>query len=209
MGNFAYYQPFSSKTTQLAWIRVEADGKLVALVPTVRLVKRPATDMLRHGWRRWLGPTLGPLAKKTTLLIDTAFLAYDDQSPFYAPEAMELDRDRLKREVVAFAKKLKRVDTLWITEPEPECRWAATEGFQQFYTLPMAHIDIGESTSFQQYVASLSKKRRRNLKGERETFESANGQIDIHEGPLAEPLLGELLACLEQSAAHSQFAVPV
>ena len=52
--NFAYYLNYSSRKTQLAWIRVKADGKPIALVPAVRLLKRPATDMLRHGWRRWL-----------------------------------------------------------------------------------------------------------------------------------------------------------
>lgn len=205
---FSYYQPFSTQRTHLAWIRVQYEGQLLALVPTVRLVKRPVTDMLRHGWRRWLGPTLGPLAKKTTLLIDTAFMVFADQSPFVLAEGIEIDPNRLKREVVEFAKGLKGVDMLWITEPEEDCQWAAGEGFHQFYTLPMAHIEIGESTSFQEYAATVSRNRRRNFKIERKTFEEAGGQIDMQEAPLQEPLLGEVLKCLEGSAAHSQFVVP-
>ncbi|WP_218932295.1 peptidogalycan biosysnthesis protein [Adhaeretor mobilis] len=212
LDNFAFCEQFSSAKTQLAWIRVAQGGQTVALVPSVRLVKRPATDMLRHGLRRWLGPTLGPLAKKTTLLIDTAFLAYDDSSPFYIREGGLLEPEEIKRQVVKFARQIQGIDTLWITEPESQSTWAADEGFQQFYTLPMAQIELGNSASFAEHVASLSKKRRRNLKHEREVFAEAGGEIETHQATLSSPadrtLLDELLACLDASASHSQFAVP-
>ena len=79
--NFDFYAKYSSAQTELYWAVVEDDGELIAAAPVVRLARRPATEMLRSEVRRWLG-WLGPFSRKTTLLVDTAFLAYDDRSPF-------------------------------------------------------------------------------------------------------------------------------
>src|SRR3954454_23773933 len=69
--NFAFFIPFSTIDTELFWVAAYQGEQIAAAVPVVRLRKRKATDMLRRELRRWLGPIIGPLARKTTLLVDT------------------------------------------------------------------------------------------------------------------------------------------
>lgn len=210
--NAQHFGPYSTRDTELFWVRVEQDGQFAAAVPVVRLRKRRATDMLRDPVRRWLGPVLGPVAKKTTLLVDTAFLAYDDRSPFR--RVGDVDPLPIKLAVSAFLRAQRGVDTVWISEPADSAGWArqtdhpAAKGYQQFYTLPMVHVATAGHETLAQYVASLSKKRRRNFRHERAQFEQAGGRFETHRGPLSQPLLDELLRCLRASAAHSQFVVP-
>jgi hypothetical protein len=206
--NFAFFVPFSSQDTELFWVTARDGERIAAATPVVRLRKRKATDMLRPELRRWLGPIIGPLARKTTLLVDTAFLAYDDRSPFLTAEGIA--RHEVKRAISAFLKSQKKVDTVWISEPPSEAEWAAGEGYTQFHTLPMVHVNFAGCASLDDYAAALSKKRRRNFRHERETFAAAGATIEIHHGPLGEKreLLEKLLNCLAASAAHSQFTVP-
>ncbi len=164
--------------------------------------------MLRAPLRRWLGPILGPLARKTTLLVDTSFLAYDDRSPFFSlPDA---NRSAVKMAISKFLKAQRRVDSVWIAEPPAEASWAAREGYYQFQTLPMVHVELGGCTSLDDYAASLSKKRRRNFRHERDAFAAAGATIERHEGPLVDraDLVEQMLACLRASAVHSAFTVP-
>src|SRR5687768_8858645 len=109
------YFPYSTPETELFWVKAHDGGRLVGLAPVVKLRKRKATDMLRPPVRKWLGPILGPLARKTTLLVDTAFMAYDARSPFFTAEGV--DRPAVKRAISAFLKSQKKVDTIWISEP--------------------------------------------------------------------------------------------
>lgn len=207
LANFAHFLRFSrAKSTELYFVRVRNEDQVVALVPTVRLSKRKATDMLRPELRRWLGPTLGVVARKTTWLLDTAFLAYDYASPFYCRPAM--DRQRIKLAVADFLKKQKSVDTLWIAEPPAETSWAREAGFDHFYTLPMVHVSLDGITSLDDYLASLSKKRRRNFRCERETFAKGGATIEQKEGPLEDPLLEQLHKLLQQSELNSRLIVP-
>jgi predicted N-acyltransferase len=158
--------------------------------------------------RRWAGPILGPFARKTTLLVDTAFMAYDDRSPFLTVDGV--DRTEVKRAIAGFLKAQRKVDSVWMSEPPEEAAWAAREGFCQFQTLPMVHVELPGGGSLEEYAAALSKKRRRNFRHEREAFAAAGATIETHRGPLEShgALVDELLACLRASAEHSQFTVP-
>ena len=208
LANFSFYASYSSHATELFWVKACAAGALVAAAPVVRLRKRKTTDMLSQSTRRWAGPILGPFARKTSLLVDTSFLAYDDRSPFFAVAGV--DRTAVKRAITAFLKAQRKVDSIWIAEPPEEAAWAASEGFCQFQTLPMVHVELPVGGSLEDYVATLSKKRRRNFRHEREVFTAKGATIETHLGPLESnrPLVDELLACLEASAGHSQFTVP-
>jgi hypothetical protein len=206
--NFSFYKSFSSPQTELFWAKAWDDGQLIAAAPVVRLRKRKTTDMLRPALRRWLGPLIGPLARKTTLLVDTAFLAYDDRSPFLT----RADAEKLaaKRAICQFLKSQRRVDSVWIAEPPHEAGWTASEGFCQFQTLPMVHVELAGCVTLDDYAATLSKKRRRNFRHERDLFAAGGGAIEVHRGPLEAngALVSELLSCLQASARHSQFTVP-
>ncbi|HEX6963733.1 MAG TPA: peptidogalycan biosysnthesis protein [Lacipirellula sp.] len=202
------YFPHSTPETELFWVKAFERGRLVGLAPVVKLRKRKATDMLRPAVRRWLGPVLGPLAKKTTLLLDTAFMAYDARSPFFtAPGA---DRTAVKRAISAFLKKQKKVDTIWISEPPEEAEWAASEKYHQFHTLPMVQVVVEGCTSLDDYLATLNRNRRRNFRRERELFANCGGAIQEYRGVIGDnpELHKQVMACLHSSGAHTQFNVP-
>lgn len=206
--NFSLYIPYSTAGTELFWVKAFDGDAIVGAVAVVRLVKRKATDMLRAPLRRWLGPILGPLARKTTLLVDTAFMGYDDRSPFFT--APGVDRLAVKRAMSAFLKSQKKVDTIWISEPAADAEWAAAEKYHQFHTLPMVHLVTAGCETIDQYLATLSRNRRRNFKRERDTFAKAGATIRTHVGPVGDnqDVLRQVLACLGASAAHTQFNVP-
>ena len=208
----AGYFKFSTRDTELFWAKAYKGESLVAIAPVVRLRKRKATDLLRQPLRKWLGLLFGPLANKTTLLLDTAFMAYDACSPFLT--APGVDRAAVKREISDFLKKQKKVDTIWISEPPDEAAWATernnAQNYSQFHTLPMVQVVLEGCESLEQYLATLSRNSRRNFKREREVFAKAGGVIDVWEGVIGEnpKLHAQVLACLEASAAHSKFTVP-
>ena len=206
--NFSLYIPYSTPGTDLFWAKAYEGDQIVAAAPVVRLVKRKATDMLRKSMRRWLGPILGPLARKTTLLVDSAFMGYDDRSPFKIAEGV--DRLAAKIAISAFLKSQKKVDTVWISEPAADAAWAATEKYRQFHTLPMVHLVTAGCSNLDEYLATLSRNRRRNFRRERDTFTKAGATIRTHVGPVSDKqeLLQQVLNCLGASAQHTQFNVP-
>jgi hypothetical protein len=208
----AGYFKFSTRNTELFWAKAYKGESLVAIAPVVRLRKRKATDLLRQPLRKWLGLLFGPLANKTTLLLDTAFMAYDARSPFLT--APGVDRAAVKREISDFLKKQKKVDTLWISEPPDEAAWAVddnnAQNYSQFHTLPMVQVVLEGYESLEHYLATLSRNSRRNFKREREVFAKAGGVIDVWEGVIGDNpnLHAQVMSCLEASAAHSKFTVP-
>lgn len=202
------YFPFSTPDTELFWAKAYEGDRLVGLAPVVRLRKRKATDMLRPGMRRWLGPILGPLSRKTTLLLDTAFMAYDARSPFFT--VLGADRTAIKRAMSAFLKSQKKVDTIWISEPPEEAEWAAGEKYHQFHTLPMVQVKLDNCQSLDDYLATLNRNRRRNFRRERDLFSKAGGVIQEYRGVIGDnpPLHQQVMKCLDASGASSQFNVP-
>lgn len=210
LANFTFFREYSTPGTQLFWVKVLTENRLVAVLPVVRLVKRKATDMLRTPWKAWLGMLFGPLARKTTLLVDTAFMAYDDRSPFCFrdPDPSNENHLAIKQAVSNFLKAQRGVHTIWITEPADQAKWTADENYDCFGVLPMVHVPLQHYQSMDQYVADLSKKRRRNYRAERKKFIEAGATIDFLQGPLEEPIARQLQVCLEASAKHSSLEVP-
>ncbi|MBX3433074.1 MAG: GNAT family N-acetyltransferase [Pirellulales bacterium] len=207
VANFNHFQRYSTSATELSWAVLRRSGQLVAAAPVVRLRRRSVTDLLQTAWRRRLG-WLAPVLRKTTLLVDTAFLAFDPASPFLV--APEEDRLAAKQTIADFLCRQKKVDTVWIAEPPAEATWAAGGKFDQFHTLPMVAIDLAGSDSFDAYLATLSKKRRRNYRHESEAFAAVGATIEVVEGPLAArpELLAALVDCLRASEARSDLSVP-
>jgi len=202
------YFPHSTQNTELFWAKAYDGNQLVGAAPVVRLRKRKATDLLKQPQRKWLGLLLGPFARKTTLLVDTAFMAYDACSPFMT--AAGADRAAVKRAMSDFFKAQRKVDTIWISEPPDEAEWAASEKYAQFHTLPMVQVVVQGCGSLDQYLATVSRNHRRNFRRERELFAKSAARIEIYEGVIGDnPTVHRaIMACLEASAAHSQFTVP-
>jgi len=208
VATIAQYVPFSTRDTEVFWVKAYDGDRLAAVAPVVRLRKRKATDMLRPPLNKWLGLLFGPLAWKTTLLVDTAFMAYDACSPFLT--APGVDRPAVKREISDFLKRQKKVDTVWISEPPEEAAWAADQNYVQFHTLPMVQVVTEGCNTLDDYLATLSRNSRRNFRRERDVFAKAGAAIDRYEGVIGNnpKLHQQVMACLEASAAHTKFSVP-
>lgn len=204
----AEYVPFSTTETELFWAKAYDGPRLVAIAPVVRLRKRKGTDLLRMPLRKWLGMLIGPLSRKTTLLVDTSFMAYDACSPFIT--APGVDRPAAKRAISDFLKQQKKVDTIWISEPPDEAQWAADQNYAQFHTLPMVQVIVENCQTLDDYLATLSRNSRRNFRRERDVFAKAGAKIEVYEGVIGDnpPLHQQVMACLETSAANSKFTVP-
>jgi hypothetical protein len=204
----AGYFPYSTQNTELFWAKAYEAERLVGVAPVVRLRKRKATDLLKQPYRKWLGLLFGPLARKTTLLVDTAFMAYDARSPFMT--APGVDRDAVKLAMSDFFKAQRKVDTIWISEPPEETEWAAKEKYARFHTLPMVQVVVEGCGSLEEYLATVSRNHRRNFRRERDLFAKSGARIEIYEGVIGDnPAVHRaVIACLEASAAHSQFTVP-
>ncbi|MCA9235283.1 MAG: GNAT family N-acetyltransferase [Planctomycetales bacterium] len=205
--NFNHFQRHSKPATELSWAVLREAGAPVAAAPVVRLRRRAVTDMLVPPWRRRLG-WLGPVIRKTTLLVDTAFLAYDETGPFQI--AAGFDRTTAKRAIADFLCRQKKIDTVWISERPDEAAWAAADKWDQFSTLPMTSIDLSGIATFDDYLAGLSKKRRRNYRHESQVFADAGAVVEIVEGPLVDrpQLVAELTHLLAASESHSELVAP-
>jgi len=206
LANYCHFVSFSSPEIQLFFARVEEQGRLVAVAPVVRLWKCRATDMLKPSLQKWLGPWLGPILRKTTLLVDTAFLAYEYRSPFFCVE--DADQHSVKASVSEFLKSQKDVDSVWITEPETDATFVSYEEYDSFPILPMVHVRTAGFDTMEEYVGSLSQKRRRNYRQEREAFRTAGATVEVVNSPLNVSLATAMYRCLAQSASRSVFRVP-
>lgn len=204
--NFANFCPYSTPNTELFVAEAYLGSRLVGLAPVVKLRRCRTTDQLKPSLRKWLGPWLGPIARKTTLLVDTAFLAYAYASPFFCDARIE--PVAVKRRVSDFLKSQSDVDSIWISEPAAEAQWAASEGYDSFNMLPMVHVRLADVDSFEQYLERLGKKRRRNYQNERRNFEALGARTEIVHWPLDQELLAQLYRCLAESARRTAYFVP-
>jgi predicted N-acyltransferase len=141
-------------------------------------------------------------------LVDTAFMAFDDCSPFLCRAGV--NRNCVKLAVSSFLKAYRKADTVWISEPPEEATWAASDGYVQFHMLPMVHAELSGCASLEDYVSRLSRKRRQNFRHQRNVFAAAGGKVEIHRGPIGENhrLLEQLVGCLRASEAQSRLTIP-
>lgn len=207
IANFNHFLPYSSKKCILSWAVLRREGRLIGAAPVVRLIQSPLPMMLVPRWRRRLS-WLSPLIRKTTLLVDTSFLAYDAASPFLA--APGEDHSEIRQQLCNFLLRERKVDTVWISEPEDEAWLCSGGGWDQFLTLPIARIGLDKICSFDEYLAGLSQKRRRNYRKENQAFIAAGAKIECVEGPLSRDskLLRSLTKFLRASEARATVYAP-
>ena len=206
LDNFAHFARHSTKHTQLFFVKIYRGADFLGLAPVTKIVNYQSTKLLRPDRRKWLGPLLGPLARKTTFMIDPAFLAFEYAAPFFCPFAG--DEDAVRTAVSEHLKRKPDADMIWIAEPRRDTTWAGAHGYDCFSTLPMVHVELAGHATVESYVEALSKKRRRNWRVDREAFDTRGGTLAHYEAPVPPGVLEEMHACLLQSAAHGDLAVP-
>lgn len=202
--NFQHFIQFTTRRTQLAWIVGRQAGRIRGVAPLVRLHRRSSTETLRPALRRWLVP-LGAVSRKTTYLIDTAFLGYDYVTPFFT--VPEVDRSEFREAVIRYLQSDKQCDAIWIGEPAGT-NSSAAEDFLSFQMLPMSHVVVDGYDTVDQRYSTLSKKRRRNLRIDRECFTQSGGRFELLNAPFSDRLTDSMLRCLKNSERKNEVYVP-
>ena len=211
---FQHFVPFSTEPTQLFLLECyNPSGRLAGVAPVVRLVRRSSSDTLRRELRRWLAPVLRLVSRKTTYLIDTSFTAFAPRSPFYSVDPD--DRDSVRRAVVDWMQQRGDCDAIWIAEPDsdvpagsPIADWYRGNSFYGFEILPMVSITWPAGATLAEHEASLSRKRRRNLRVDRQRFRQGSGRFELATSPFPDPLLDAMQCCLYSSEQAGSVHVP-
>ncbi len=206
--NFQHFAAFSSPATELSYLRITRQGSWVGMVPVVRLSKRKSTDLLTPRLRWWLGMLLGPLARKTSYLLDTAFLAYEHASPFAIASEYAPRRAEVVAAVVRHLKAQRGIESIWISEPTGVSPLDAEKNFDAFPMIPLVHIRIAGCGSLNRFLETTTKKRRRNWRQQRMDYDRAGAVTELLTSPFNGQMLASMQECLRASAARSAFFVP-
>ena len=206
LDNFEHYARFSSDRTQLFFVKVYRGIDFLGLAPVTKLCRHKSTKLLNPASRWWLVPLIGPFAHKTTYMVDTAFLGFLYASPFFCTEPAATST--VKRCVSDHLKRKSDVDVVWISEPISEAVWMVDEQYDSFSILPMVQADVSNHDSFDSYVASQTKKRRRNIRHKNAVFSDGGGSIRVLKSPLAPDDARAVYRCISQSSNQSLLCVP-
>ena len=206
LDNFAHFAKHSTPQTQLFFSKVYRGPEFIGLATVTKLVRHKGTELLRPGWRRWMGPLLGPLSRTTTYMVDSAFTAFETIDPFLCvdPAAALAVRSAIADHLQG----KKDADTVWLSEPRRDTGWAEARGYDCLSILPMVCVDVSGHTTVDGYLAGLSKKRRANWRADRRLFAHGGGRLVHHEHPIPAPILEQMYECLLRSAARNDLCVP-
>ena len=210
LDHFAHHARFSTDRTQLFFVKVFRGDIFLGLAPIIKTVNYKNTNLLKANVRRWAGPLLGLLSRKTTYMVDTAFMGFQYTSPFFAvtPNNASTVRNSVFDHLCA----KQDVDHVWISTPTENLDWAKQRGLESFNALPAVAVNVAKHTSLESYLENLTKKRRKNFRQDRKPFDEHGGVIDYFTPPLPVDLATELQQLLVKSAtynhSHHDLAVP-
>ncbi len=201
LDSFAHTFPAATDRAATFFAKARRDGELVGVAPLVLIRKYRSTRLIEPKARRWMDPLIGPFARKTTCLVDTALMAFRHEAPFFARDARDLPllRSAVLGHLVAEAKE---VDTIIVNEP-----WAGIGpqgGFEGFLQLPLVTASVAGHRNFEDYLKALPKKRRRNAQQERKLFADAGGTMEVAAPPHDRALMRLLHAQLMASEARNR-----
>lgn len=203
---FDHYAAFSTSKTELFFVKVYRGDELLGVAPVIKTIGFNSLHALRPTARRWLTLLMGPLAKVTTYTVDASLLAFPYRTPFFCTDDAHLDV--VRHAVSDHLKSKQDGDSVFIGEPLAETAWTLEQGYDPFLTLPMAHTVVEGCHSLDDYLAGLSKKRRKNVRQARREFEQAGAVIETHEWPFDGDLLEGMLHCMRESARRTTIDVP-
>ena len=199
--NFAHYAQHSTRNTVLSIAKVRREGRLVGVAPLTRLVKYRGTRLLAESSRRWMDAIMGPFTKKTTCLVDASFMAFRHEDPILSVDPA--DARAVRDAVIAHLKEQRDIDNIVISEPAGDAGWHWRAGFRPFLQLPLVSVDVEGCETFNDYLARIGNKRRRNARKERQLFTDSGASINLYAPPLSEDLARELHRSLLSSSRQN------
>jgi len=204
----AAYIPASRRSTKLTLAKVRRGAEIVGVAPVLVLRRYRGTRLLRPELAARFDPILGRVTRATQCLIETSFMGYLDEEPFFALDPA--DRPMVRAAVIAHLQKRRDIDTLLVTEP---ANGAPTlpAGFEAFLQLPLIRAETVGFADFQAWLAAQGPKRRRNARAERKLLAEAGAEIAVHTPPMPKPLrdrMHKLLINPARANAEGGFVVP-
>ena len=201
LDHFAHYARHSTARTVLFFVKVFRNEVFLGLSPVIKTVKFKSTSLLKVPVRRWAGLLLGPLARKTTYMVDTALMGFQYASPFFCLDPA--DQLVVRNCVSDHLKAKKDVDHIWIAEPASDLTWAQQHGYDSFSTHPLVQVSVAGNRSIDDFLSSLSKKRRKNFRQDRKPFDQHGASIDYFSPPLPSQMTADMYQCLVKSAENN------
>ena len=116
LASFTHFSRYSTASTELAAVTVYDGDRVVGVAPSVRLNRQPLRRLLEPSVARWVAAALGPLGLKNSILVDTAFLAYDSESPFRVHDPLE--RPVVGECVLNLLRRQPGIDNIMVAEPQ-------------------------------------------------------------------------------------------
>jgi hypothetical protein len=207
LDNAACFAPHPTSKVDLTLAKVFRNTELLGIAPVIRLIKYRATRLLKPEYKKWMDPMIGILTYETTCLIDTSFMAYQYADPFMTIDPKDLKP--VREAIIAHLQNCKGVDNIMISEPAGDPTWAQARGFMTFMQLPLVRVELDDCQSLDDYLMSLSQKRRRNFRKEQKLFKKRGGFMEVVAPPHSPELLTKLYpTLLSSSAQNKDFEVP-
>ncbi len=205
---FEKYISFSTDRSQLFFVKVHENDRLIGITPAVRVVKHDCRTLITSKSKWWLVPLIGPFANKTTYILETSVMGFQYASPFFTVAGV--DRLAFKKLVTGYLQdKDDHPDHIWISEPPEEAKWAkGAHHVDQFNILSTTHVEIGDFKSPDEYDQSLSRNRRQSNRKAAKALEKAGGRVEILDSPSDDDVLQAMGECLNNSEKKSWIGVP-
>jgi predicted N-acyltransferase len=204
----AAFIPASRRSTRLTLAKVRRGDRLIGVAPVLVLRRYRATRLLRPDIAARYDPVFGRAARTTQCLVETSFMGYLDEEPFFAREAS--DRAAVRAAVIAHLQARRDIHTLLVTEPAENAP-AVPRGFDAFLQLPLIRTETAGFADYDAWLAAQGAKRRRNARAERRLLDEAGARIEVHGPDMPRALRDRMHKLLINSAranADGGFVVP-
>lgn len=193
----AAFIPASRRSTRLTLAKVRRENRVIGVAPVLVLRRYRGTQLLRHDLAARYDPLFGRITRATQCLVETSFMGYLDQAPFFALDPA--DNHAVRAAIIAHLQKRRDIDTLLITEPANGAP-ALPQGFDAFLQLPLIRAETAGFADYESWLAAQGAKRRRNARAERKLLRDAGAEVRIHTAPITKPLRDQMHKLLINSA---------
>jgi len=193
----AAFIPASRRSTRLTLAKVRQGDRLVGVAPVLVLRRYRGTRLLRPDLAARYDPLFGRVARATQCLIETSFMGYLDEEPFFTPDPA--DRPAVRAAVIAHLQRRRDIDTILVTEPATSAP-RLPKGFDAFLQLPLIRAETAGFADHDGWLAAQGAKRRRNARAERALLAATGARVEVHAPPQAKALRDRMHALLINSA---------
>jgi len=174
----------STKTDiEIMVLEIESDGTLVGVATIMRLKKLRAY--------KYISSTLTKIIETSSILqkifpnFDIGFLEVpisNYSGLFTSEQTTQNERNIILEKIVDFCKINFSMDAFCIKEDSPNVEESIPKNFNKLSFIPNSSLDIRDK-SFEEFIGSLTKKKRRKFRIDRSMLEKEGGSIELIDNP--------------------------